>query len=312
MMIFVLFFTALSSVAASRDLVTNLTREADGAYFTDIEIGFPPQRFSVILDTGSDDLAVPCAGCTTCGKQHRTWNFSTSLSAQTSNTTFEVRYMEGSYLNASLMYDDVRVDDASVFSYPVGCIRHESKMFRLQEADGIFGLRETFLNFAGAFSMCYRTRKFDVGLPPRAREYTWIKRASSVSFHVHLVRISNVSATGKLALFDSGCTDLILPRAYHTPKGLCRIEFQGAPTIELHPCVPPDRIAIGADVILGTSFFRHIPRIAFTHTHVGLGLNANPACEENEEEAHTPIEPTLVVFIAYALALIVGTKEFIL
>ncbi|KFG32872.1 aspartyl protease ASP5, partial [Toxoplasma gondii GAB2-2007-GAL-DOM2] len=49
-------------------------------YFLDILVGTPPQRASVILDTGSSLLAFPCAGCSECG-QHLDPAMDTSRSA---------------------------------------------------------------------------------------------------------------------------------------------------------------------------------------------------------------------------------------
>ena len=37
-------------------------------YFGDISLGTPPQRFSLIVDTGSSITALPCAECTRCGE----------------------------------------------------------------------------------------------------------------------------------------------------------------------------------------------------------------------------------------------------
>ena len=38
-----------------------------GTHYTFIYVGTPPQRVSVILDTGSQLLAFPCSGCSYCG-----------------------------------------------------------------------------------------------------------------------------------------------------------------------------------------------------------------------------------------------------
>ena len=38
-----------------------------GYYYADIWLGSPPQRASVILDTGSGLTAIPCTGCRDCG-----------------------------------------------------------------------------------------------------------------------------------------------------------------------------------------------------------------------------------------------------
>lgn len=41
-----------------------------GYYYANIYIGSPPQKQSVIVDTGSGQLALPCEKCISCGKSH--------------------------------------------------------------------------------------------------------------------------------------------------------------------------------------------------------------------------------------------------
>jgi hypothetical protein len=41
-----------------------------GYYYANIFIGTPPQMQSVIVDTGSGILALPCSRCTSCGRGH--------------------------------------------------------------------------------------------------------------------------------------------------------------------------------------------------------------------------------------------------
>ena len=49
-----------------------------GYYSAELSVGTPLQTFSVIVDTGSSVTAIPCAGCTHCGRRRR---FEPSLSA---------------------------------------------------------------------------------------------------------------------------------------------------------------------------------------------------------------------------------------
>ena len=39
---------------------------SDGSHYANIYVGVPPQRVSVIIDTGSHFTAFPCVGCSTC------------------------------------------------------------------------------------------------------------------------------------------------------------------------------------------------------------------------------------------------------
>ena len=41
-----------------------------GYYYVNLFIGSPSQEQSVIIDTGSGQLAVPCSECVSCGKSH--------------------------------------------------------------------------------------------------------------------------------------------------------------------------------------------------------------------------------------------------
>ena len=41
-----------------------------GYYYANIYVGSPPQKQSVIVDTGSGQLALPCSKCVSCGTQH--------------------------------------------------------------------------------------------------------------------------------------------------------------------------------------------------------------------------------------------------
>ena len=129
-----------------------------GYFSADLLVGTPPQRFSVIVDTGSSVTAIACTGCTRCGR-HANPRF-----APSSSTTFEpvtcssdtecsrcnngvcgyrVSYQEGSSYSGFLVRDVVRMgvggSCASLY-LQFGCSTEESGLFKLQRADGIMGL----------------------------------------------------------------------------------------------------------------------------------------------------------------------------
>ena len=41
-----------------------------GYYYINLYVGTPPQEQSVIIDTGSGQLAMPCSKCVSCGNSH--------------------------------------------------------------------------------------------------------------------------------------------------------------------------------------------------------------------------------------------------
>jgi hypothetical protein len=125
-----------------------------GYYFTDIAIGTPPQRMSVIIDTGSDGLSVACTTCEACGRAHLDpfYNPEISISFEyleecpaihlrNPTCTFEKRYLEGSVLKGRMFLDHVSVMGTGIDKkIPFGCIESETKLFLDQRANGIMGL----------------------------------------------------------------------------------------------------------------------------------------------------------------------------
>lgn len=127
-----------------------------GTHYSYIYVGTPPQRQSVIVDTGSHYTAFPCVGCSQCGKHiDQYWdikNSSTSIVPQCRNQacTISQRYSEGSSWKAIKVIDKLWVGGLNVHSVPgaseysidflFGCQTSETGLFRTQLADGIMGM----------------------------------------------------------------------------------------------------------------------------------------------------------------------------
>ncbi|CAK0851276.1 unnamed protein product [Prorocentrum cordatum] len=135
-------------------------------YFVDVTVGTPPQRVSVILDTGSGILAFPCAGCNHCGKHvDPLFDVSRSSSARwvgcgkschgktgsrgtcrNDHCTYSQSYLEGSSLSGYWFEDYVHLGDSIQHNPPVyartgmGCHQNENNLFYTQKANGIFGI----------------------------------------------------------------------------------------------------------------------------------------------------------------------------
>eukprot|EP00929_Paragymnodinium_shiwhaense_P088950 TRINITY_DN49241_c0_g1_i1.p1 TRINITY_DN49241_c0_g1~~TRINITY_DN49241_c0_g1_i1.p1 ORF type:complete len:566 (+),score=132.83 TRINITY_DN49241_c0_g1_i1:76-1773(+) len=127
-------------------------------YFVDLIVGTPPQRVSVILDSGSGLAAFPCAGCPHCGTHiDPLFDISKSSSAQwmpcgggcsgsckKGHCSYSQSYLEGSGISGYWFQDWVRLGDAIQRNPPVwarmGCHQNENNLFYTQKANGIFGI----------------------------------------------------------------------------------------------------------------------------------------------------------------------------
>jgi len=127
-----------------------------GTHFSYIYVGTPPQRQSVIVDTGSHYTAFPCSGCQQCGKHtDEYFNIKKSTTSNTlrcgsSTCGIHQSYAEGSSWNAIKVEDKLWVGGltedlvgrGSNYSvkFTFGCQTSETGLFRTQLADGIMGM----------------------------------------------------------------------------------------------------------------------------------------------------------------------------
>ncbi|GAB9462719.1 Aspartyl protease [Globisporangium polare] len=142
-----------------------------GTHYAWVYAGTPPQRASVIADTGSSLMAFPCSGCTGCG-EHTDEPFAalnsstlTHVTCGDANPFFKCKscselsnmcsisqaYMEGSSWDATVVDDIVflggdnsshneHVRDQFGTRFMFGCQNKETGLFISQVADGIMGL----------------------------------------------------------------------------------------------------------------------------------------------------------------------------
>ncbi|CAL1146693.1 unnamed protein product [Cladocopium goreaui] len=130
-------------------------------YFLDLSVGTPPQRVSVIVDTGSSITAFPCQTCRGCGSHidplyditksstarwHQCGQDCKASSCKSNHCTYHQGYTEGSSIGGWWFEDVVRLGD--LFQHnpqmraALGCHQEETRLFYTQKANGIMGIRQ--------------------------------------------------------------------------------------------------------------------------------------------------------------------------
>lgn len=131
-----------------------VTNFMNAQYFSEIEIGTPPQTFKVILDTGSSNLWVPSAECGSIACYlHQKYDSSSSSTYKKNGSEFAIQYGSGS-LEGFVSQDTVTIGDLTV------------KKQDFAEATSEPGLAFAFGRFDGILGLGYDTISVNKIVPP--------------------------------------------------------------------------------------------------------------------------------------------------
>jgi len=131
-----------------------ITNFMNAQYFSDIEIGTPPQQFKVVLDTGSSNLWIPSKDCYSIACfLHQSYDHTASTSYKKNGTEFKIQYGSGS-LTGIVSQDTVTIGDLTI------------KKQDFAEATEEPGLAFAFGKFDGIMGMAYDTISVNKIVPP--------------------------------------------------------------------------------------------------------------------------------------------------
>ncbi|KAG8635181.1 aspartic proteinase [Manihot esculenta] len=141
--------------------IVALKNYLDAQYYGEIDIGTPPQKFTVIFDTGSSNLWVPSSKCflSVACYFHSRYKSSKSSTYRKNGKSAEIHYGTGA-VSGFFSYDNVNVGDLVVKDQEfIEATSEPSVTFMVAKFDGILGLGFQEISVGNAVPVWYNMVK---------------------------------------------------------------------------------------------------------------------------------------------------------
>ncbi|KAJ8761755.1 hypothetical protein K2173_004565 [Erythroxylum novogranatense] len=156
--------------------IVALKNYMDAQYYGEIGIGTPPQKFTVIFDTGSSNLWIPSSKCylSVACYFHSKYKSDQSSTYQENGKSAEIHYGSGA-ISGFFSNDHVKVGDLVVKDQEfIEATREPGATFVMAKFDGILGLGFQEISVGGAVPVWYKV--IEQGLVKEPVFSFWLNR----------------------------------------------------------------------------------------------------------------------------------------